>query len=71
VPHATPLLAPAPVSTQTEVPVVQLVAPAWHTLVGVHATFAVHGTQAPSEQTRFFPHVVPFTTFVPTSVQAA
>ena len=41
----------------------QTAIPAWQALAGVHASPAVHATQAPALQTLFIPHVVPFATF--------
>lgn len=51
-------------SKQVCAPVVQLVRPAWHAFAGVHASPAVHATQAPApSQTLFVPHIAPAVTF--------
>ncbi len=41
----------------------QTAIPAWQALAGVHASPAVHATQAPALQTMFAPQEVPFATF--------
>ena len=46
-------------SSQTEVPVVQLVRPSWQGLAGGQASPAVQATQAPALQTRSAPQVAP------------
>jgi hypothetical protein len=66
-PQTVPSGTLAPVSPQAAAPVLQLVAPTWHALLGVHAPPAVHPTQAPPLQTRFVPHALPFAAFAPVS----
>ena len=46
-------------STHTDVPVAQLVAPVWQPFVGAQATPAVQEAQTPALQTRFVPQAVP------------
>ena len=68
VPHDTPLVTSLPELTHADTPVEQDVDPVWHTLAGVHATFAVHPLQEPLSQTSLVPHDVPLATCVPVSV---
>jgi hypothetical protein len=70
-PHDAPSDALARVSVQTDVPVLQLVAPTWHALVGVHASPVVHEMHAPPLHTRFVPHDVPLDAFAPVSLHTA
>jgi hypothetical protein len=67
-PHGIPFDA-LPLATQVEAPVAQDVLPVLHKLPpGTHATFAVHDTQLPFEQTRLLPHGAPLPSAVPVSV---
>jgi hypothetical protein len=70
-PQAVPFVFAAP-STQTDVPVAQLVTPSWQAVSGLveQATFAVQATQTPPLQTWFVPQSVPSPT-LPVSVQIA
>jgi hypothetical protein len=69
VPQAVPLLTLAPVSTQTDAPVLQSVAPVWQGLPdGVQVAPAVHATQAPALHTRPAPQLAPLARLVPVSV---
>ena len=66
VPQLVPAATFAPWSTQTEVPLPQLVRPVWHLLVGVHATPAVQSPQTPAPlQTLLVPQDVPADLFAP------
>jgi hypothetical protein len=62
-------LATFPVSMQTEVPVVQDVAPVLQTLLGWQVVFAVQLVQVPLLHTLFVPHEVPSLRFCPVSEQ--
>ncbi len=66
--QVVPLATAVPVSVQVKVPVLQEAVPMWQLFVGVQAPPAVQETQAPAEQTRFVPQVVPSVAF-PLSVQ--
>jgi hypothetical protein len=60
VPQLVPSGTLAPVSSQTEAPVAQDVAPTWHGFAaGVQAASAAHATHVPALQTWSVPHVVP------------
>lgn len=67
-PQAVPSMT-LPVSTQTEVPVMQEVAPVLQGLVGWQATFGVQAPQVPLSQTLFVPQAVPLPRFCPVSEQ--
>ena len=58
-----------PVSTQTEVPVIQDVVPDRHGFAGWQLTAAVHAAQVPLPQTLFVPQDVPLARFWPVSAQ--
>jgi hypothetical protein len=63
VPQLVPSRTAVPWSSQTEVPVAQLVSPAWQGLpVGVQATSAAQATQEPALQTWSIPQIVPLAT---------
>jgi hypothetical protein len=68
VPQEVPL-ATFPVSVQTEVPVMQEVAPVLQTLVGWQLTLAVQLPQVPLSHTLFVPQEVPLVRFCPVSEQ--
>jgi hypothetical protein len=74
VPHDVPFATVVPVSLQTGEPVVHDVVPVWHAFDGVHGAPVEHVMQVPLLQTSgvpasLGPHVVPFSTFAPVSLQ--
>jgi hypothetical protein len=66
VPHDVPLAA-FPVSTQTDAPVTQEVAPVRQAVPGVQATPAVQAPHKPLPHTMFVPQTVPSTSLLPVS----
>jgi hypothetical protein len=69
VPQLAPSVTLAPVSTQTEAPLVHEVVPTWHAFAGSHPAFATQALQTPPLQTRSVPQLEPSGTLVPVSTQ--
>jgi hypothetical protein len=71
VPQTAPSVTGRAESTQTDVPVAQLVVPWWQGFAGVQARPATQEEQAPALQTRSVPQVVPSATGVAGAVVSA